>query len=237
MPQELGAASDGNSAQRICTECGHPFVAINAGHKVCSPKCRTKKMHRKRRGVPADPAVAARGAERQRKVEAAVEEGAIEIARDIIREELRPVVREHLSADVLRAIGDLVELTPLLVAALKDDLEAQTPVYDPETGEQRIGADGTPVTRTDYDRRARAASLLAKHTIGSAGLAPQPVNKPQPITVEFGGMPRPDWDAAPPRTCEVCGASKPAAEFAGESARCQPCHDAIGDRARLTLEP
>jgi hypothetical protein len=197
---------------------------------VCSTKCRTRRSRRRKLGLPST-VKPQFSPEQMRKM---AEEGAVEMAKEIMRDELKPVVREALSRDVLSAISDLVSLTPLMVSALKEELTG-APMRDPETG-QKILVNGEPVIGIDPERRLRAVQLLARYTVGSAGLAPQPESKPQPIAVNFGSAPRPDWDGTAERECDVCNLPRQEAEFIGDSSRCTYCQQEIEERARSIVE-
>lgn len=216
---------------RICPECGEAFVGRSKKHVICSPKCRVRRTRRKQAGKEQDPLVAARAAERAEMAAKTADEGALAIVQDIIRTELTPVVREHLTAGIMRSIGDLVDLTPLMVAALKDDLTALEVVLD-DNLRPIEDDDGNILYRVDKARRQRAVAIVAKYTIGSPGLAPQAETNPQPISVNFGNLPRPDWDAQEPeRECDLCHEWKLEDEFDAGAPRCRDCQDTISERA------
>ncbi len=241
--------------QRICPECSKTYVVTSLRQTTCGTDvCRQRRVQRLRREEKSGIGPAERAA-RDAEIREIADSEALGIARDIMREELAPVVREQLSEDVLSAIGDMVALTPLLVTALADDLVA-------EYTETHTDPEGfvTETTRTDYKRRAAAVALLAKYTIGSPALAPQPeAADAQPLQVNFFGMPRPAWDAegtavsptddtssfvlpaaagahAPGTPCDVCGRTD--VPFVEQSTRCADCHAEIRARglALLTAE-
>ncbi len=240
--------------QRLCPECSTPYIPTGHRQTTCGTDvCRQRRVKRLQRDEKAGIGPAERAA-RDAEIREIADSEALGIARDIMREELAPVVREQLSEDVLAAIGDMVALTPLLVAALADDLVA-------EYTEMHTDPEGfvTETTRTDYKRRAAAVALLAKYTIGSPALAPQPeAADAQPLQVNFFGMPRPAWDAegtaalpddtssfvlpagagahVPGTPCDVCGRTDVA--FVEQSTRCTDCHAEIRARgmALLTAE-
>lgn len=225
-----------NPLMKICPECAEPFAARNKKHVICSPKCRVRRSRRKAAGKEMDPAAQALAAERADQAMKVAEEGALAIAQDIIRRELEPVVREHLTEGVLRSIGELVDLTPLMVAALKDDLIAEEVVRD-DNFRPVEDEDGNVLYRIDKARRQRAVAIVAKYTVGSPGLAPQADQKPQPISVSFGGLPRPDWDAeTPERECDTCHTWKAEDEFDAGAPRCIECQDKVQERALELIE-
>lgn len=221
---------------RLCGECGVAFLATHKAHKMCSPKCRVRKSRRLAAGKSVDPEQHAKAQARMAEAERLADEGALAIAQDVIRQELTPVIREHLTEGIMRSIGELVDLTPLMVAALKDDLTAQELVLD-DKFHPILDDDNMPMYRVDKARRQRAVAIVAKYTIGSPGLAPQADSKPQPISVNFGGMPRPDWDAEEPeRECDTCREFKAEDEFENDSPRCRECQAKIKDRALDLIE-
>lgn len=132
------------------------------------------------------------------------------LIRQTIADELRPVVREALTEDVLRSIDKLVNLTPRAVEAIADDLESDNAAI-----------------------RQRAYLLVTKYTIGHPALVRQEDTDPnRQLTVNFH-LPRPDApeaiDVPPPsededlRTCDLCGEAKQPEEFVADSERCLNC--------------
>lgn len=241
------------SEQKICTECGAPFMSRSPRSKVCSePKgrCAMRRQRRKKRdgeafteyatefgGVP-EAMDNATSQALQRLPEAAFE---------TLKAELAPVVREKLTGDVLRGIGDMVGLLALTQDALKESLTAVRLVTDAD-GNPVIASDGEPMFVPDSAERMKAAGYVLKYTLGQSGLAPQPeAPEMAPITVVFPTMPAPpnhiDGDepvelAELPeghRECDICAETKPAAEFVGSSSRCQLCHDANRARAEAAI--
>lgn len=133
------------------------------------------------------------------------------MAHRIIEEEIRPLVRESITEDTLRAIGDMVALTPTAVAALREDLASE-----------------------DATVRQRAYTLLLKYTVGHQALVrPPDEDKTQPLEVVFN-LPRPESpeienadvvEATVVHTCDKCGEEKPVSEFVAESERCSTCFE------------
>lgn len=176
-----------------------------------------------------------------RGVRATVEEGAVAMANEIMRAELTPIVREHLTPDVLSAIGDMVRLLPDTVRALAQEINGY-PATDPDTHLPLQGPDGKPILVVDGDRRMKAIAAVHRATVLSPGLAPQvpSSDKAPPVAINFGAIPRPDYTdgtAVPERTCGVCATAKPETEFVEDSNRCQQCHDEISQRAFALVEP
>lgn len=233
------------SLQFICTECGDPFLTNTSGAKTCGATCRQRRKRRFDKNADAPEFAVDRNttlaAMQDAKSQALDDLPAV--AREVLADELRPAVREALSGRVLQSIGDMVELLPLVQDALRDDLTAQTPLLD-SNGDAIRDSDGSVVYLPDYDRRAKAVALVAKYTVGQPGLAPQPEMPEQaPLVINFPTMPAPAdhiegaaVEELPElsegeRICDICREAKDAAEFVGDSPRCQACHD--GQRARI----
>lgn len=204
-------------ARRRCSECGGPLPPTSAPtRKTCSDACRGKRSRRlKAARTRAGEAKAM--PEHQKVLEERVRDEVNDAIGETVQKELEPVVREAITEDVLRAVEDLVALTPDVVAAIKEDLTGDDPVL-----------------------RQRAYSLIAKYTIGHpAILRPEDAEQGQQLVVNFG-MPRPDSIEAevqePEATdiaddaieevkpCDRCGVDKPLAEFVVGSDRCKECY-------------
>lgn len=175
-----------------------------------------------------------------RGVRATVEEGAVAMANEIMRAELTPIVREHLTPDVLSAIGDMVRLLPDTVRALAQEINGY-PATDPDTHLPLQGPDGHPILIVDHDRRMKAIVAVHRATVLSPGLAPQAPTSmaAPPVAINFGAIPRPDYtngSAIPERACDICAAVKPETDFVEGSGRCQSCHDEIARSARALVE-
>ncbi len=238
----------GRLTQRICTECGVPFVAQRSNAKTCGASHRKSRSLRKQReGAKFTEFKVAAG-----EVQVAMEKASVvaldtlpRAAHEALREEMRPHVREHLTGEVLQAIGEMTSrLLPLAIHALEEDLAAVLPMLDRD-GFPMLDTEGQPIWIPDGDRRGKATALALKYTVGQPGLSPQPEAPEQaPITVIFPALPAPtqvhtdaDSTAEPlqlaegERLCDMCGDAKPAAEFVGSSDRCSACHGA--NRARI----
>lgn len=133
-----------------------------------------------------------------------------DVARHVIEEEIRPVVRESITADTLKAIADMVALTPTAVAALQEDLLSE-----------------------DATIRQRAYTLLMKYTVGHhAIVTPEDKDKTGPLHVHFN-LPRPEEAESMDgevvvedtlKTCDTCGQEKPVGSFVANSDRCEDCY-------------
>lgn len=235
--------------QRICTECGTPYTSRNPSSKVHNDACRMRRNRRKKRegGGFTDFAtdVSPTADAMQEAAKHAIAD-LPQVAREVLGEELRPVVREHLTQAVLDSIGSMVDLLPLVHAALADDLVAVRAVRTHD-GDIVYEADGEPAYEVDYDRRSRAVQVVLKHTVAHSGVAPQ-AEKPEmaPLSIYFDGLQAPlavstapaidgtafDVDLPPgTRQCDSCGEVKGDEEFVGASHRCTVCHE--GGRARI----
>lgn len=203
-------------ASRICSECSKPLDGKGPHAKTCSPTCRSARSRRlKRQKVEAAEAAAATPAARE--LAARVRGEQQDQLHKVIEEELRPVVREAITEETLRAIGQLVGLAPRAVAAIEDDLASE-----------------------DATIRQRAYTLLIKYTVGHSAIVP-PIeqDKSQAIVVNFD-LPRPEpthveslaeqdepgeiTDAAEVKTCDICGVEDTPDKFAANSNRCLDCY-------------
>lgn len=204
---------------RVCSECPNRLLDEDgnpkpSGTKTCSKSCRQKRSRRmaaqkKRAGqqsphaVPVQPLREAVAGE----VKDAIHSTAVE--------ELRPLVREAMTDNVLDAIKTMVGLTPRAIEVLEEQMAS-----------------------TDETIAQRAATLFLKYTMGNPSVAPPPSEKaPTPMSVTFN-IPRPG-DTTPPgpaqqhgdpvelRECGDCSQHKPDDEFVSGSDRCQACFDEL----------
>lgn len=150
-----------------------------------------------------------------------------DVLHEVAQEELRPVVRDAITEDVLRAIQDLVGLTPKVVAAITEDLTGDDPTL-----------------------RQRAYTLIAKYTLGHPAIVRPPeeatgqlvvnVGLPRPSDAGSGSAPAIEGTAAEisddTRECDVCHTDKPVNEFVAGSNRCQQCHDEFQAAVRAKLD-
>ena len=142
------------------------------------------------------------------------------MARRVAEEELRPVVREAITEDVLRGIQRLIQLTPDVVAKLEEDLHSD-----------------------DATVRQRAYTLITKYTLGHPALVrPEDEEGGKELTVHFA-MPRPEepepidapaveLEAGPTTVCDMCGDEKPDEEFVAGSSRCRSCYESAQEAAK-----
>lgn len=203
--------------------------------KTCSPKCRSKRSRRvtrarkrDKRGITLETGIGAEALaelspsgsldpKRDRRVK--------EILATVFQDEFRPIVRESITDDTLRAIQGMVALTPLMVEKIGEDLNHPDPAV-----------------------RGRAYTVMARYTLGHQAIVTPPKDEAhQQLTVNFA-MPRPEStptsaEAEAPaeleqetRECEACGAEKPASQFVEHSDRCTDCHESLRARLEGVLE-
>lgn len=183
----------------------------------CSNACRLKRSRRIRRANDQMEGFAEANNAGAAEIAAIVRREAPDVVTRVMKDQLEPIVREALTEDVLRAINELVGLTPRAVAALTEDLECQ-----------------------DATIRQRAYTLLIKYTVGHpAIIKAEDALSGQKLEVNFN-LPRPEPDAWEPvedaapvtQECDICHATKDVEEFVAGSTRCQSCFDAWRDRIK-----
>jgi hypothetical protein len=214
-------------ATGACSECGRPLTNVLA--KTCGAACRNKRARRLKRAKARGGANTALPPH-QKALQLGARKEIADALPQVVQEELRPLVREAITEDVLRAASQLVALTPTMVDAITEDLNS-----------------------SDKILRQKAYTLLAKYTLGNQSIAPVQEHRDQPMQVTFN-LPRPgnlpadagadidageatltplETEALELRQCMECHADKPAAEFVGASERCVDCHEKI---SRQVLE-
>jgi hypothetical protein len=202
---------------RACSECGASLNGKGVTTKTCSPAHRAARSRRIKREKSERIQAANRALEytpEQNQVRAMVE-AKTDVVRDVIRDEVTPIVRESLTEAVLVGIQQLVAITPKMIAAIEADLD-----------------------HPDDNVRQKAYTLLARYTLGNPSVAPQPQTAAaQPMTVHFN-MPRPGGETEPGsvipeataieiKECVECKIEKEETQFVGNSDRCQECHDKL----------
>jgi hypothetical protein len=198
---------------RYCTECGTELTGRQK--YTCSDSCRATRSRRKK-NMNEDYAELAHD----------VHQGSlVDEAREIMREELRPVVREAITDEVYESVGKMVGLTSRAVEALSADLDSDDPLV-----------------------RQRAYTLLIKYTIGHPAIGPRDDSVQGGLTVNIG-LPGPDAQAVVEeaddlaeveesvKTCDMCGVDKNASEFVANSDRCVQCFNIQRDKAQQYLTP
>jgi len=229
---------------RKCAEpgCDNPLGSdAPSTRKTCSDACRAKrsrriKAQRKKAAQAAGDANALPAHLRPLSERVVDGRAAKDAAHEVLKEELRPVVRERLTEEVLDGIGGLVDLVPAAIARIQEDLDSDDPKI-----------------------RQTAYNLIMRYTMGNSSVAPAPAEQaPAPMQVIFQ-MPRPgdttpeanetaqnlDGTPAKPsllgeaeelRACQECGVEQPVSAFVANSERCSACHEAIQERVRARFE-
>ena len=202
------------AAARRCSECGSPLTGRSPRALTCSDKCR---WDRKRR---VDRQLAQERADNEapdgvRQIREAVRGETHSLVDKVLKEELRPVVREAITEETIRAINSLVHLAPRAVELIAQDMEDDDPLV-----------------------RQKAYTLMMKYTVGHPALvAHEDAAAGSQINVNFE-LPRPTAIAAADaeateaevvepedRTCDLCETTKPVTEFVANSSRCTECFD------------
>jgi hypothetical protein len=197
------------AAARRCSECEKSLAGYAPTAKTCGEAHRKKRARRlakkKTRKVP----------EHLAPMHDAVTKATDDAVQEAVKEELRPIVREAITDDVLRSVDSLMRnILPHALEAIGDDIKGE-----------------------DKDLRQRAYTLLMKYTLGNPSVAPKPdAPSGQPISISFE-VPRPDdapaieATAEELRTCSECSEERPASDFLEDSLRCSTCDAAL--RARV----
>lgn len=192
--------------ERRCSECGASLSGRSALAKTCSDKCRAARTRRIRRAQREGNSLP----DELKAVSEIVRSEQPDIVHDLVESELRPIVREAITEDVMRSINEMVALTPTAIAAIKEDLNSE-----------------------DRHLRNKAYTLLVKYTVGNRAIVgDKEDDDAKNITVNFS-MPRPgETDEVPlpaeaeeVKPCDSCGTDKPLSEFVAGSDRCQVCFD------------
>lgn len=217
-------------ASRICSECSTPLTGMGPQAKTCGPAHRSARSRRLKR-LKKEAGEAQGHTPAAQEIAARVRGEVRDVLPKVIEEEVRPVVRESITEDTLRAIAQMVGLTSAAVAAIADDL----------------GSDDATI-------RQRAYSLVMKYTVGHGAIVtPIEQDKTQPINVHFQ-LPRPPaiegeatLEEEPPepgeiaeatvvKTCDTCGKEGTLDEFAAASTRCKDCYAKQKARAAALLK-
>lgn len=188
---------------RVCTECGGSLAGLSPSAYTDTAACRKKRQRRRAKEK-------AERSEREATVSEVVARRATDVAHDVLKEELRPIVRGAITEDVLKAVNKMVALTGKAVDVLGEQLDSEDQVL-----------------------AGRAAALVVKYTVGHPALVRPEEESPQAMQVIFQ-LPRPDQPAPQPvieadeedttnRVCDICNEAKPPSAFEGDSDRCTEC--------------
>lgn len=183
-----------------CHNPPRPWSGTGTIPKYCSRAC-SQRRYRVNRGEAAS----------GRTPGELVSEETERAAAELLREELRPHVREAITDEVIVQIKDLIKATPLAIAELIKQLK-----------------------NPDVEIRQKAAKEILRHTTGNKAIVPDiNADRQQDLIVHFA-LPRPDdptpngpLDAPPEdlRQCDSCQSWKTPREFEGSSDRCTDCFE------------
>lgn len=197
--------------QRVCSECGASLAGKDHRQKTCSNKCRLARSRRQRRANQEFEDLGEAAQEGGKTIAQIVRTEATDVVSRVLKDQLQPIVREALTEDVLRAISDLVGLTPRAVQAMTEDLESDNEIL-----------------------RQRAYTLLIKYTVGHPAIVKaEDAAAGQQMVVNFV-LPRPDGatdntaviaEAEELKVCDICNTEQPANEFVAGSSRCTSCFE------------
>lgn len=220
------------ASPRLCSECGDSLAGRKANTKTCSAECRSKRS-RRLRGLTKSHRAEALLSPEVRELAQVVRGERGDVVDEVVKEELRPVVREAITEDTMRAVADLIALAPAAVSALREDLASD-----------------------DATIRQRAYTLVTKYTIGHPAIVRPPEEESDKQLVVHFNIPRPDTstdtstDTSAPeiaeslvgtvieestdetRQCDMCGEDRPLDQFVSGSYRCHSCYAAQQQRAR-----
>lgn len=195
--------------RRVCLNCGRALRGRDVRRKTCSDRCR-KAIQR------------ARGAQRVTSLPDAEltgdavhnDRGPRSPLRQVIAEELRPIVREAIDEEVIKAIGALVRLSPGAIVALSEDLDSDDPQI-----------------------RQRAYSLVLKFALDNPHVTPPRADKPH-LQVDVN-LPRPGpppdraiellkeddppHDLEHQRVCVGCREPRRTSDFQADAPMCTRC--------------
>lgn len=211
---------------RRCSECGESLAGKGPRAKTCGDNCRGKRsrrLKRQREELMAASAEAHRYPDHAKQFSDVIKYDQEDVAREVMAEELRPVVREAITEDVLRGIQKLLAITPKAIDCMAEDLESE-----------------------DLVIRQRAYSLIAKYTLGQGGLVGKEDTTQQGMVVNFN-LPRPgdtvegdaaavELETAELRTCDMCEVEKPITEFVAGSYRCVECFESQRQAAAALMK-
>lgn len=191
-------------AGRLCTECPNP---VSGRALTCSTVCRQRRSVRLRKDRPPPG-------------ELLITDDASVAARELLRDELRPAVREYITSEVLDGLRDLIGHLPVAIAKAVALLDSE-----------------------DEEVRLKAATLLLRHGLGPNIVPDVNEGHQQELNVHFN-LPRPTHAEAngdgpsgviETKQCDSCGESKTLDEFVAASDRCQVCFDRMREAAAELL--
>jgi hypothetical protein len=191
----------------LCSECGGSRRRRQGCARTlrpARPKCRSKRSRRLKRAQEAERARRGRypphaKEARSTSTRTATAQTVRDVAHKLLEDELRPVVREAITEDALKAIRSMVGLTPRVIELLAEDMEsddARTPA--------RVHADREVHARASGDRHARVRRR--RPAAGRQLRAPPPRRTPRRAHARRTARAR-GRSAEETQQCETCGAS------------------------------
>ena len=231
-------------SQLVCSECGEKLPPTAAPtRKTCSdeeckaagrPACRERRKTRLKRARDSARRIkSANGGPEHDYRDTPMQKAVThqlqgEIGKKILADELRPLVRDALTDNVLQSLLELVAVTPDVVARISEDVNSKDPVV-----------------------RQKAYTLFMRYVLGHGAVQPKDEAAQGAFHIHFDSMPRPDGfgggtDDDPEtqqlidaievpdghRVCEDCQVPKPLDCFDEEAPRCDDC---LGEYKRKVL--
>ena len=206
---------------RRCAICGKSLAGMSPKARTCGPAHQKALARRRDREREDARKSAGRGADDVDELTSLINQKTQDAVRAAFVEELRPVLREAIDEDAVRAIQGMVGLAPAAILVLQRDLAGEDPIA-----------------------ASRAAGLILKYTLGNALVTPPRADTGDKLVI-INALPRPDQPALPPsgdivdatayddtetRTCDTCRLPKPLDEFPGNGPRCRQCMDEAKER-------
>ena len=199
---------------RRCLICGKSLAGKSPKALTCSPAHQKALSRRRQRETEAQRASAGRGADSFDEVVSLVNTKTQDAIRAAFVEELRPVIREAIDQDAVRAIQGMVGLAPAAILVLEQDLRSDDPIL-----------------------RSKAAALVVKYTMGNPMVTPPRGDTGDKLVI-INQLPdghHPAIDAttedvqpaqiegAETKRCSACRLPKPLDQFDGDGPMCDQC--------------
>ena len=199
---------------RRCLICGKSLAGKSPKALTCGPAHQKALSRRREREREKDRASAGRGADSIDELTSLVNAKTQDAVRAAFVEELRPVIREAIDQDAVRAIQGMVGLAPAAILVLQQDLASTDPIL-----------------------RSKAAALVVKYTMGNALVTPPRADQGEKLVI-INQLPRPEAvaqdellpgeanieaEATELRRCDTCRLDKPVDQFPADGPRCAQC--------------
>jgi len=192
---------------RRCLICGKSLAGKSPKAITCGPAHQKALSRRRAKQRETERVSAGRGADSFDEVVSLVNTRTQDAIRAAFVEELRPVIREAIDQDAVRAIQGMVGLAPAAILVLQRDLNSSDPIL-----------------------RSKAAALVVKYTMGNALVTPPRADQSDKLVI-INTLPRPDAPLPTPieatsdelKRCDACRLDKPKDDFPGDGPRCFTC--------------